>query len=106
MVNISGLRQVNVIFAGKVNKNDTNKVSFLPIIFKILSSFKNIKHVIPDISGYYVKFGTQSDDECNTRVLKEHCGWHGFYLNIVIKMSPNNLSGDNECWALICILIN
>lgn len=38
-----------------------------------------IKRVLPGVNGYYVEFGTQNGDECNTRVLRQ--SWKGLLMD-------------------------
>jgi FkbM family methyltransferase len=50
--------------------------------------------------GYYVEFGTQNGDECNTRILREHYGWKGLlmdgsYCNESINLKKEFITREN-----------
>jgi FkbM family methyltransferase len=45
-------------------------------------------------NGYYVEFGTQNGDECNTRILREKYDWYGLLMDGTYE--NNNINLKNE----------
>jgi hypothetical protein len=61
---------------------------------------ESICNILGINNGYYVEFGVETADECNTRFLREQKGWTGLlmdlsYQNLAINLHQERVTAEN-----------